>query len=247
VGYATGDGGESDEHMTSSASIIVDGKKAVIFDLFHTLVSLQAAWGDRLPRVHEILGVSREAWVGQLGAKLHDLYVGKCLDAFEAVSEMARAIDPAIPDETIKKAVESITETFAGALIRVPVETEEVLASLKARGKRLGLVSNASVMEIAAWDRSPIAPLFDSALFSCFTGYVKPDRKMYEMSMDALDVTPEQCVFVGDGGSEELAGARDLGICAIMVAGMIRDVWPEKIEERRRHADLMIEHLRELT
>jgi len=235
------------EYMDSSASTIVGEKKAVIFDLFHTLVSLRAAWGDRLPKVHEILGVSREAWGGQLGARLHDLYVGEYLDAFEAVSEMARTIDPAIPDEAIKKAAESITETFAGALIRVPVETSEVLAGLKARGKRLGLVSNASVMEIGAWDRSPIAPLFDSALFSCFAGCMKPDRRIYEMSMDALGVTPEQCVFVGDGGSQELEGARDLGICAIMVAGMIRDVWPGRIEERRQHADLMIEHLRELT
>ena len=235
------------EDMTSSASAIVGEKTAVIFDLFHTLVSLRAAWGDRLPKAHEILGVSREAWVGQLGGRLHDLYVGKYQDAFEAVSEMARAIDPVIPDEAIRKAVESITETFAGALVRVPAETREVLERLKGRGKRLGLVSNASVLEIAAWDRSPIAPLFDSALFSCFTGCVKPDRKIYEMSMDALGVTPEQCVFVGDGGSEELEGARDLGICAIMVAGMIRDVWPDKIEERRQQADLMIEHLLELT
>jgi putative hydrolase of the HAD superfamily len=182
-----------------------------------------------------------------LGGRLHDLYVGKYLDAFEAVSEMARTIDPTIPDEAIRKAVESITGTFAGALIQVPAETEEVLARLKARGKRLGLLSNASVMEIGAWDRSPIAPFFDSALFSCFAGYMKPDRRIYEMSMDALGVTPEQCVFVGDGGSQELEGARDVGICAIMVAGMIRDLWPDRIEERRQHADLMIEHLRELT
>jgi putative hydrolase of the HAD superfamily len=233
--------------MTSSASAIVGEKKAVIFDLFHTLVSLRAAWGERLPRVNEILCVSREAWAGQLGGRLHDLYVGKYKDAFEAVSEIARAIDPSIPDETIKKATESITETFAGALIRVPAETREVLECLKGRGKRLGLLSNASIMEIGAWDRSPIAPFFDSALFSCFTGCVKPDRKIYEMSMDALGVTPKQCVFVGDGGSDELEGARDLGICAIMVAGMIRDVWPDRIEQRKAQADLMIEHLVELT
>ena len=99
------------------AAIIVNAKKAVVFDLFHTLVSLKSAWGDNLPRVHEILGVSREAWGVQLERKLHDLYAGRMKDAFSATAEMARAIDPTIPDEVIKTAVKSIIETFAGALI----------------------------------------------------------------------------------------------------------------------------------
>jgi len=235
------------EQMKGPASKIVATKKAVIFDLFHTLVSLRATWGEGLPKVYEILGVTREAWGRQLGQKLHDLYVGKTLDAFQATAEMARAIDPAISDDAIRQAVETIVGTFAAALIRVPPETEEVLVRLKAQGKRLGLVSNASVLEIAAWRRSPIAPLFDSALFSCFVGCVKPDRRIYEMCMDELGATPGQCVFVGDGGSEELEGARGLGIFTIMMAGLIRGTWPlEKIEERRQHADLVIEHLDEL-
>jgi putative hydrolase of the HAD superfamily len=167
-------------------------------------------------------------------------------DAFSATAEMARAIDPTIPDCVIKAAVESITETFAGALIRVPAETMEVLTLLKARGKRIGLVSNASTMEVAAWDRSPIAQLFDSTVFSCDVGYVKPDRRIYETCIDHLGVVPEECVFVGDGGSEELEGARDIGMVTIMIAGLIRGIWPGRIEERRKHADLMIEHLSEL-
>ena len=102
-------------------------------------------------------------------------------------------------------------------------------------------------MEVAAWDRSPIAQLFDSAVFSCYVGYVKPDRRiMYETCIDHLGVVPEECVFVGDGGSEELEGARDLGMATIMIAGLIRGMWPGRIEERRKHADLMIENLSEL-
>ncbi len=64
--------------------------------------------------------------------------------------------------------------------------------------------------------------------------------------MGALGVTPEECVFIGDGGSEELEGARDLGMATIMIAGFIRDVFPGRIEERRRNADVMIERLAEL-
>jgi putative hydrolase of the HAD superfamily len=167
-------------------------------------------------------------------------------DAFAAIAEMARAIDPNIPDPVIEAAMHSIIDVFAGALTRVPRESVDVLTLLKARGKRIGLVSNASTMEVTAWNQSPLAPFFDSAIFSCYVGYLKPDRRIYEKCMGALGVTPEECVFIGDGGSEELEGARDLGMATIMIAGFIRDVFPGRIEERRRNADVMIERLAEL-
>ncbi len=228
------------------AHLIINSKKAIIFDLFHTLVSLRSAWKEPPPMIHEILGVSRQAWSRQLEMNLHDLYLGAKKDPLVAVGDMARAIDPAISDRTIKTAADCIVDTFAGALIRVPAETIAVLARLKAKGKRLGLVSNASVMEVSAWARSPMASLFDSVVFSCFVGSVKPDRGIYEICMAELSVRPGQTAFVGDGGSDELEGARNLGITPIMVVGLIRDVWPDKIEERRRQADAVIEDLREL-
>lgn len=232
--------------MTGKAAQIVHTKKAVVFDLFHTLVSLKETWGDRLPRVHEMLGVSREAWSEQLERRLDDLYTGRRKDAYRVTAEMARAIDPAIPDTAIRTAAAAIVDTFAGALVMAPAESIEVLTSLKARGKRIGLVSNASTLEVGAWDRSPMAPLFDCAIFSCYVGYVKPDRRIYEACVTGLGVVPGECAFVGDGGSGELEGARNVGMAPIMVAEYVRDMWPGKIEERKRQADVMIERLSEL-
>ncbi len=166
--------------MAEQASMIVRAKKAILFDLFHTLVSLKTTWGNRLPGVHEILGVSREAWRAQLEGRLHELYTGGMKDAFAAIAGMARAIDPNIPDPVIEAAMHSIIDVFAGALTRVPRESVDVLTLLKARGKRIGLVSNASTMEVTAWNQSPLAPFFDSAIFSCYVGYLKPDRRIYE-------------------------------------------------------------------
>ncbi len=228
------------------AQTIVAAKDAVIFDLFHTLVSVRQTWDTRRPMAHEILGVSREAWTRELEANLHDLYVGLKKDPITAVADMARAIDPAISNTAIEAAADSIVDTFSRALLRVPVETITVLSQLRTLGKRIGLVSNASVMEVTAWERSPIAPFFDSVIFSCFAGCVKPDREIYEMCLEKLAVRPDQTVFVGDGGSDELEGARNVGITAVMVAGFIRDIWPDKIEERRRQSDAMIESVCEL-
>ena len=60
--------------------------------------------------------------------------------------------------------------------------------------------------------RSPLAPLFDTAVFSCQLGWVKPEKEIYEVCMSKLQISPNECVFVGDGGMGELEGARQLGI-----------------------------------
>jgi hypothetical protein len=44
----------------------------------------------------------------------------------------------------------------------------------------------------------------------------------------------------------ELEGARQLGITTVMITGIIKEIWPDKIEERKRHADFVIEKLSEL-
>ncbi len=232
--------------MRRSLARTVQGKQAVVFDLFHTLTSLESTWGDGRPFTHQMLGVSKEAWHEQLLERSRDRLVGRERDPIQIVAAMAHAIDPAIRPESIRAAVANRIERFAAALTNVPQETIAVLEALKARGQKLGLISNADVMEVAAWHRSPIAPVFGAAVFSCEVGCVKPEPEIYRLCLDRLGVRPAQCVFVGDGGSRELEGARALGLTTVMITGIIREIWPEKIEERERHADFVIERLSEL-
>lgn len=41
---------------------------------------------------------------------------------------------------------------------------------------------------------------------------VKPEPEIYRIALESLGVRPDQSVFVGDGGSDELRGAREMGI-----------------------------------
>jgi putative hydrolase of the HAD superfamily len=221
-------------------------KKAVIFDLFHTLVSLESTRGDSRPQLHEMLGVSREAFVEQLMLKSHDRIVGKEKDAFAIVAELAHAIDSAIPDAAIRRTSEHIVTMFSAALAGVPACVEGVLASLRNSGKRLGLVSNASAMEVSGWSGSPIAPCFDSVVFSCFVGCAKPDGRIYRICTDELCVAPEESIFVGDGESKELEGAKNLGMTTVMTTQFIGRLRADVIAERRRYADFVVGRLGDL-
>ena len=231
--------------MLSIRDTVARGR-AVLFDLFHTLTTVESSWGNGLPTTSAMLGVDREAFHKQLFLHSRSRLTGEERDPFRIVAAMARAIDPDIPDATIEAAVGNRTRKFAAAVLDIPRETRETLAELKRAGKKLGLISNADVMEAAAWDRSPIAGLFDTAVLSCEVGMAKPEPGIYRLCLARLGVEADQAVFVGDGGSDELRGAREVGLTTVMITGAIRELWPGKIEPRRADADFVVERLSEL-
>ena len=61
----------------------------------------------------------------------------------------------------------------------------------------------------------PIAPLVDATVFSFVTGHRKPEPENYLACCAHLEVAPGDCVYVGDGGSDELAGASAVGMRAV--------------------------------
>lgn len=221
--------------------------KAVLFDLFHTLTALETTWGDGRPFTYQALGVSKQAWDEQLHKNSHDRLIGKQTDAVAIVAGMARAIDPTISEEVIRAATANRIARFSDALIHMPLGTGQVIAALKSSGKRIGLISNADVMEVAAWSQCPFAALFDSAIFSCAVGCAKPEPEIYRISLRELGIKAGEAVFVGDGGGGELRGARAVGLTTVMITGIIRELWPERIDPLQRDADYVIEHLTELT
>lgn len=228
-----------------TVATLIQRKDAILFDLFHTLTGLESTWYSG-PKTADLLGIGREAWSEQLIERSRERLTGEQTDPTVILRTMAHAIDPTIPEETIEKAVVNRMERFAAALVHIPQETRRALERLRSMKKGLGLISNADVSEVAAWGRSPIAGCFDSVVFSCHVGCVKPEPEIYRISMESLQVSPAQCVFVGDGGSNELQGAQELGIATVMITGVIGALWPERIEERKPHADYVIERLGEL-
>jgi len=221
---------------------LVQKKRAILFDLFHTLIALELVPSGR-PMTSELLHVSQQSWNMQLFENSRDRLIGRMDDPMCMVREMAHAIDPTIPEETIQIAARNRVERFAEALEYVSGDSQQVLCMLRGLNKKIGLISNADVSEIAAWEKSPIAPLFDSAVFSCRVGCAKPEPDIYHICMRELGVTPDQCIFVGDGASHELEGAKNLGITTVMVTGMIGS---DMILGRKQHADYVIVQLMEL-
>jgi putative hydrolase of the HAD superfamily len=178
---------------------LVRRKEAVVFDLFRTLTA-PAADGVAAGRpTYEILGVPPSAWAEQMHRSRRARFTGEQTDPVEIIAGMARAIDPAISDETILEAVANRRRRFEAELLNVPGEAVELLRALRSKGKKLGLISNTDALEIQPWG-GPLAEMFDSVLFSCRVGAVKPERRIYEVCLEELGVGPDEALYVGDGG-----------------------------------------------
>ncbi|HVU37129.1 MAG TPA: HAD-IA family hydrolase [Opitutales bacterium] len=217
----------------------------MVFDLFHTLTARESTWSAG-PMTYAMLGVPREAWERQLFETSRARLTGLEREPRKIVEGLARAINPGIEDSVIERAVANRLTRFAGSLTHIPPANLSVLTKLRRAGRKLGLISNADASEIQAWPQSPLREHFHSAVFSCEVGLLKPEPPIYLHCLEALGLPASECVYVADGSVGELTAARALGFTTVMIAGVIREIWPEKIAGRAREADFMIEELTEL-
>lgn len=228
--------------FTPSIMKLIDQKKAIIFDLFDTLTDHETNWSE-IPRASKMLNLNSMDWNRQLLFNSMDRLTGKMSDPYQIVESLAHSIDSSIPEDLIREVVHLRTLRYQDALKNIPAETIVTLSTLRQMGLKIALLSNADVMERSGWENSPLMPFFDVALFSCDAGYAKPDGRFYELCMLKLNLQPTECLFVGDGGSNELLGAKDCGITAVFISDKMERKYPDKVDERKRISDYTIHHI----
>ena len=94
-------------------------------------------------------------------------------------------------------------------------DARPVLADLRARGLRLGLVSNTS-RDLAAFVIHHRLDV-DVAIGSRSFGKTKPDPSIFRAALDGVGVAPAAAVMVGDSIEDDIEGALGLGMRAILL------------------------------
>ena len=228
-----------------NASDDIATRQVVIFDLFFTLITTDLE-DDEYPPTEQVLGIEEPAWCEQVFNPHHPRFTGAESDPYRIIESLAHAVNPDIPESVIREATDQRIARFERILSNVPQSTLSVLNELRARGLKTALISNADCIETRGWDSSPLAPLFDVTVLSWQVGFAKPDARIYRHCLDCLGMSASQGAFIGDGGSDELAGARAVGLLPIFVTGMAPDLTRQAIENRKDSAAHVIHHLEEL-
>ncbi|MDA3886804.1 MAG: HAD-IA family hydrolase [Candidatus Delongbacteria bacterium] len=221
-------------------------KTTYVFDFFHTLTDHESKRGNR-PWTSDFLGIDREVWGEHLQFFSEDRLKGTITYAFDFMKLLVMRIDPTISDDKIREALVFRQKRFDYSVINIPSYVIETLKALKSKGKKLGLITNADYMELAAWDKCPIADLFDVSIHSFRVGMMKPEKEIYELCLKELNSCPEESVFVADGGSNELIGARECRLTTIMVEGIVSEFMSkDKISKRKEYAEYVVDTIADI-
>ena len=91
-----------------------------------------------------------------------------------------------------------------------------VLETLKKEGYKLGVISDTSPSLSLTLESLGIAKYFDCFICSDLAGAMKPDPKIYQTALDALQVSAEESIYVDDYDIEA-DGAREMGFTAFHI------------------------------
>ena len=185
--------------------------KAVVFDLFSTLTSLSQLPEAPGRNAHEILGVEREKWLEAIFNDSRERLVGIINKPVDIIRDIAWKSIRTSAKRYWKRQPGRGAYVFATALENPPAGVIPALRKIREAGYRLALVSNADAVEIEGWHGSELGSLFDHALFSCHEGYMKPEQEIFQLCLDKLDLPAEECLYVGDGGNDELIASAEGG------------------------------------
>jgi len=253
----------------------VSDTKVVLWDIYGTLIMAPRGDLDSLLKREAELRVMFERTVRNFSlnvvpARLHDLF----LRGIQAEREARVAEGIAHPEVRIDEIWFKLLEKFQAegrptinlarevALFferqanpkQLQPRAFEVLKTLKQRGLRQGIISNAQFYtpielsellgEASAGAVRTYESIFDPALvvFSFELGVAKPDPAPFRRAIEVLtrdNIMPDDCVFVGNSLTKDIAPAQHLGFKTVLYA-------PEAVPESPTKPDLVIHNLGQL-
>ncbi|WP_422771940.1 HAD family hydrolase [Plantactinospora sp. WMMC1484] len=190
--------------------------RAVLFDFFGTLTCATRR-GDRHAAVAALLGCGVDVLVDVLDRSFYLRATGALGDATATLRWVCAQVGARPSDADLRAAVAARVQAVR-ADTRLRPDAVTVLRALRRRGLRIALVSDCTHELPAFLPHLPVAPLLDVRVLSVQVGCCKPDPAIYLAACHRLDVPPEDCLYVGDGGSQELTGAARTGMTAIRLA-----------------------------
>jgi putative hydrolase of the HAD superfamily len=214
------------------------GPRAVIFDLYGTLIDIRTDEDDSqtyaiLAKFLAYLGVSitpvELAWEYQSRVRFHLEQRGERfpeVDVAVVFRDILTAFRRPHPDGS--RADLDASEAIAAAVLfrtltrrqfsTIP-DVHQVLERLASR-YRLGLVSDAQwVFTDPELEIADLARFFPVRVLSSRVGVRKPSPRPFIEAMRALEVAPEASIYVGDNPARDLVGARNAGMRCVIFRG----------------------------
>jgi putative hydrolase of the HAD superfamily len=199
---------------------LTHGMRAVVFDFFGTLtpVSPSEVWAGNAAKLAAVFGVGAGSLLQVLDDSFPERISGALGDVRQTMQALAGRLGVRLTEEQLDEAI-AVRRSVQESMFRLRPEALGVIEQLRSAGLKTGLVSDCTSELPDAWARLPLAAVIDAPVFSCIEGTRKPDPRLFRKVAADLATEPARCVYVGDGGGQELTGASALGMRAVLLAG----------------------------
>ena len=194
--------------------------QAAIFDMFETLITHYNSPLYFGAQMAADAGIPEQIFQGMWHPTEYDRSVGnvKLEEVLETILRKNGCYSEALVQKIAGKRIATKEECFR----HLHEEIIPMLAGLKEKGIKIGLISNCFSEEADVIRRSVLFPYFDAVYLSYEQGVQKPDAEIYLRCIRELSVKAEECVYIGDGGSHELEAARELGMNAVQAVWYLK-------------------------
>ena len=221
--------------------------KAVVFDLFGTLVGdFTRREYDRVnERMAKLLGIPfDEFW--QLVAETGRRYYEGDYRLFEDNLEDICRLWGCRPEANALEQAARQHYDFLRRAITSSREVLETLGKLKDMGLKTGLITDCGAGVPLLWKTSPLSEYIQAPVFSCEVCITKPDPAIYRIACLWLGVKPAECIYVGDGSSQELTSAAEVGLLPVLKRTDLTEVYDGDRPETVSWNGLIIDEISEL-
>ena len=195
--------------------------RAVIFDMFETLVTHFESPLYFGAQMAADAGIGEADFQAVWRPAEDDRTLGRL--TLEELLERVLKENRCYSEELLQKLASKRKATKEDCFRHLHGEILPMLAALKARGIKIGLITNCFSEEAEVIRGSVLMPFFDAALLSNEQGVKKPDPEIFVRCMEQLNAAPGECIYVGDGGSRELEAARDLGMNPVQAVWYLKE------------------------
>jgi putative hydrolase of the HAD superfamily len=195
--------------------------KAVIFDMYETLITLYDSPLYFGTQMAIDAGIEEEKFLEIWRSAEENRTIGKI--TLEEILEKILKDNNCFSKEKMNLILTKRIHCKQEAFEHLHIEIVPMLRALKEKGILIGLISNCFSEEAMVIKKSILYPFFDAICLSFDEGIQKPNPTIFKRCIEKLNVLADECLYVGDGGSNELETAEKIGMKAVQAVWYLKE------------------------
>ncbi|MBN1647305.1 MAG: HAD family hydrolase [Spirochaetales bacterium] len=208
--------------------------KAVLFDLFNTLINQYDPDFSAAPKLTDITDLPDDIFLADFELTRKDRHLGKLRDLSVVYQQIAAGHNASIDNAALDKFNRYWGARIDESLRNPDAEILNMLGQLKANGIRTAIITNCEHSEIEIIEKSRIADCAEFVVYSARAGIAKPYKGIYAHALDRLGLPGSECLYIGDGADDELEGAAQAGIRAYQAFWFLKQYDTEFLADKYR-------------